>query len=259
MTKYIFGIVALILLVGGGCSSVAPNANEDSTVPTNIAKIQGDVVINMQGNNYSFSPNVINVKVGDKVVINFESKEGYHDFVVDEFSANTGRVNSGGKSSVSFIANKVGEFEYYCSVGNHRAKGMIGKLIVKAKEEIIVGDPIEEVVVLEKEEAVVSKSGIYENYTPEKLALAENYNVVLFFHASWCPSCRVLDKDLTKNLSDFPDDLVILKINYDDAKELRKKYKITTQHTLVQVDKSGNQITKWIGGNDLNYVISKIK
>jgi len=32
---------------------------------------------------------------------------------------------------VTFVADKAGEYEFYCSVGQHRANGMVGKLIVK--------------------------------------------------------------------------------------------------------------------------------
>jgi len=32
---------------------------------------------------------------------------------------------------VEFTADTPGEFEYYCSVGQHRANGQVGKLIVE--------------------------------------------------------------------------------------------------------------------------------
>ena len=56
-------------------------------------------------------------------------KEG--DMVVDEFNAATDKISEGGTASVTFVANKKGSFEYYCSVGNHRAQGMVGTLIVE--------------------------------------------------------------------------------------------------------------------------------
>ena len=34
-------------------------------------------------------------------------------------------------TSVTFIADQEGSFEYYCSVGNHREEGMVGTLIVE--------------------------------------------------------------------------------------------------------------------------------
>ena len=32
---------------------------------------------------------------------------------------------------VEFTVDKTGTFEYYCSVGQHRANGMVGNLIVE--------------------------------------------------------------------------------------------------------------------------------
>ena len=86
---------------------------------------------NVTGRNFSFSTTEIRVKKGDTVIINFESTDGFHDWVVDEFNAKTEQVNPGKKTTTQFIADKTGTFEYYCSVSIHRAAGMKGKLIVE--------------------------------------------------------------------------------------------------------------------------------
>lgn len=113
--------------------------------------------------------------------------------------------------------------------------------------------------VMEEADAVVAAGqGSYGPYDESKLAMAETGNVVLFFKASWCPSCRALDADIKASLSDIPADLTILEVDFDQSAELRQKYGVTTQHTLVQVDQSGNQITKWSGGSTLEDLVSKI-
>lgn len=86
---------------------------------------------NVDGVNFAFSTKEIRVKKGDTVTINFTSNGGLHDWTVNEFSARTERVNSGASSSVTFVADKAGTFEYYCSVGTHRQLGMVGSLIVE--------------------------------------------------------------------------------------------------------------------------------
>ena len=88
-------------------------------------------VFDLTGENFSFSESEIRVKKGDTVRINFESVDGFHDWTIDEFAANTDRVNTGGTASVEFVADKTGTFEYYFSVGNHRAQGIIGNLVVE--------------------------------------------------------------------------------------------------------------------------------
>ena len=54
-----------------------------------------------------------------------------HDFMIDEFEVATNQIGDGEEEEMEFVADKIGTFEYYCSVGNHRAQGMKGKLIVE--------------------------------------------------------------------------------------------------------------------------------
>jgi len=85
----------------------------------------------ISGKPFEFSQKEITVNRGDTVKINFRSENGMHDFVVDEFGAKTDTLQTGQSDTITFVADKTGTFEYYCSVGNHRAMGMKGNLIVK--------------------------------------------------------------------------------------------------------------------------------
>jgi nitrosocyanin len=84
----------------------------------------------VEGGMYYFTPKEITVNKGDTVKIVFTNKEGMHDFVIDEFNARTKIIQTGQTDTITFVADKAGTFEYYCSVGDHRAKGMKGMLIV---------------------------------------------------------------------------------------------------------------------------------
>ncbi len=83
------------------------------------------------GSNYSFDIKEIKAKIGDKIELTFKNQEGFHDWVVDEFSARTKQLPADSEETIEFIADKAGTFEYYCSVGSHRKMGMVGKLIVE--------------------------------------------------------------------------------------------------------------------------------
>ena len=83
------------------------------------------------GQNFSFTPSTITVKKGDKVKIIFKSGDMMHDLKIDELGVATKILRAGEQDSIEFIADKAGTFEYYCSVGNHRAMGMKGTFIVK--------------------------------------------------------------------------------------------------------------------------------
>jgi thiol-disulfide isomerase/thioredoxin len=116
----------------------------------------------------------------------------------------------------------------------------------------------EENTMLDKDDNMM-KVGSYEEYGADKLARAETGDVVLFFHASWCPSCRGLNTSIESNLKSIPEGVTILKTDYDKETELKKKYGVTYQHTLVQVDKDGNMIKKWSGGGSLDNLLSQIQ
>ena len=103
-----------------------------------------------------------------------------------------------------------------------------------------------------------SGSGFYEDYSPEKLSRAGNGYVVLFFKAPWCPTCRALDKNINEHIEDIPSDVSILKVDYDTSTDLKMKYKITYQHTFVQVDQNGELVKKWQGSPTLSDLLSEI-
>jgi plastocyanin len=84
------------------------------------------------GTNFSFAPSTLTVKKGDTVKITFVNSGGTHDLRIDEFpGAATKKIGSGQSETITFVADKAGSFEYYCSVGTHRAMGMRGTLVVQ--------------------------------------------------------------------------------------------------------------------------------
>lgn len=117
----------------------------------------------------------------------------------------------------------------------------------------------EEGAMMQKEEGTMMQKGSYQQYAPEKLALAENGKVLLFFHAPWCPICKPLDEEIKAKEAMLGEDVHILKVDFDTATELRKKYGVTIQHTFVQVDPKGNAIAKWSDASTLSQVLARIK
>lgn len=116
----------------------------------------------------------------------------------------------------------------------------------------------DDMMMMQKKDDSMMQAGSYEAYDSATLARANDGDVVLFFRASWCPTCRALDADLRDSLRDIPANVTILDVNYDTATQLRKKYGVTMQHTLVQVDADGTLLTKWSGGNTLESLLGKL-
>ena len=112
---------------------------------------------------------------------------------------------------------------------------------------------------MEKSDTMM-KAGSYEAYSPEKVMLASaTHDVVLFFRAGWCPTCRAVDADIKANLGNIPSSLTILDVNYDNSTALKQKYGVTYQHTFVQVDKDGNLIKKWSGSPTFSSLVAEVK
>lgn len=102
----------------------------------------------------------------------------------------------------------------------------------------------------ENPDAAMASAGSYTDYSAAALeTAAQKGKAVLFFHASWCPTCKAANEAFTTRTSEIPADVTILKTDYDAEKDLKARYGITYQHTFVQVDAEGNEITKWNGGD----------
>lgn len=93
------------------------------------------VPVSIEMDDYIFSPGEIEVKAGQKVVINLSNLRGNHDLVIDELQVRSQVLSPGGTQILEFTVPESAagqEFEFYCSVGSHRQMGMVGKLIVLA-------------------------------------------------------------------------------------------------------------------------------
>ncbi len=124
---------------------------------------------------------------------------------------------------------------------------------MKKNEATKTGDAIKH------DDAITKGSYIsYADYTAAQDKY-KDYKVVLYFHAPWCPTCQALDKNTNANLGAIPAKTVIVKTDYDSSNDLKKKYGVTYQHTLVQIDSSGNKIKKWSGSPELKDVLAEIQ
>lgn len=145
--KTLLIVVAVLLVLGGIYAFTSMNKGVEApsdtvgsvsnTMPLPDSQGVNEMVVTgeskvyvVEGDNYSFIPNVMNVKKGDRVKIVFKNKEGFHDLKIDEFGVATPQIKAGEEATVEFVADKVGSFDYYCSVGTHRKMGMVGKLNV---------------------------------------------------------------------------------------------------------------------------------
>ncbi len=151
-----------------------------------------------------------------------------------------------------------------------QAKMEQDKAVMKAKEDTASSEKA----AMEKdkkmdggkdEAAQMAKSDSrYVVYSKVAFDQAADKRRVLYFFANWCPICRPADASIKENASRIPQDLVVIRVNYNDSdtdqeeKDLEKKYGITYQHTFVQIDAKGNPVTKWNGGQ-IDELLANIK
>jgi nitrite reductase (NO-forming) len=130
--KYIIIIVLVVIAIGASFTFSPKSSVVPATVETAVDNTQEDVqVFDIKGLDYDYDIKEIRVRQGTVVQINFTNTEGFHDLVIDEFNVATKQIPVNQSETITFVADKAGTFEYYCSVGKHRANGMWGKLIVE--------------------------------------------------------------------------------------------------------------------------------
>ena len=107
-------------------------------------------------------------------------------------------------------------------------------------------------------------SSRYVQYSKAIFDQSKDLRRVLYFYATWCPSCKAANEDFSTNTNKIPKDVVVIRINYNDPdtdaeeKDLAKKYGITYQHTFIQIDANGKRLMKWNGGQT-DELIANIK
>jgi len=129
-----------------------------------------------------------------------------------------------------------------------------GETIVNSTDSMMKKD---ESMMQKNDEATMGNKSMSSRYiTYSNGALDQPFTTrrVLFFYASWCPTCKEADADFKVNANEIPEDVALIRVNYNDPetdqeeKDLAKKYFVTYQHTYVQIDDTGKEITKWNGG-----------
>lgn len=89
--------------------------------------------------------------------------------------------------------------------------------------------------------------------------LAAGNRVVLNFAADWCPSCQATFRDIQKNFRQIPEGVVLVFVDYDQARALRTRYGVTTQHTFVSLDARANKKDIWVGSRTLAAILARLE
>jgi thiol-disulfide isomerase/thioredoxin len=107
---------------------------------------------------------------------------------------------------------------------------------------------------------MMSTPGDYKPYTESELVHAkEGHHVIIFFNASWCPTCQSTVKDIEANLGKIAPNTHILSADYDKETALKQKYGVTMQHTFVEVNAKGDLLNKVSGLGTVDAINAYLK
>lgn len=116
---------------GSARKRLGPGSGEAPARTTDMNDTEQVRTINVEAGSFYYTPNEIRVKKGEKIKLVLNSVDMMHDFVIDELDVKIPVTKSGSSATVEFTAETAGSFEYYCSVGQHRASGQVGTIIVE--------------------------------------------------------------------------------------------------------------------------------
>ena len=107
-------------------------------------------------------------------------------------------------------------------------------------------------------EDAVDDSGQYIEWSEEAFEANSDQQRWLYFHAEWCPECRALEADIKANLSDIPAGVIIFKIEYDDHQDLRQRWQVLSQTTVISVDTQGEKVQEVLAVGSKNNLAAVI-
>lgn len=138
--KFLLFIVFLILAVGGYFLVAKFFVKQDKSLVenkmptgqlTNVKETEVVKEFTLTAKQWSFDPEEIRVKQGDKVRLKISSVDVEHGFFLPDFDVNV-KLMPGKEKTVEFTADKKGEFTFFCNVlcGTGHSD-MNGKLVVE--------------------------------------------------------------------------------------------------------------------------------
>lgn len=129
--KLVYISIIVILVLIGVYALLNFNNGEkiNSTTIPSTAEFSGEIKeFNITANNWKFTPQTITVNQGDKVILNIKSIDATHGISLNNFGISE-QLNPGEEKTIEFIANKKGEFSFFCNVycgqGHSEMKGML--------------------------------------------------------------------------------------------------------------------------------------
>ena len=94
-----------------------------------ISNLQSQKLHTINAGNYYYQPSSLTIEQGDTV--KFVNQGGYHDVAVTAGPESLSLPACSGPCTIGILVfNKVGNYDYICTIGSHASQGMVGTIIV---------------------------------------------------------------------------------------------------------------------------------
>jgi len=134
---FLFAVIALIILVGVGLALIkrggiekAGIKEENTLLRNGVNPVRSDVSngvkeFTIDAFRFGYNPNIVTIKKGGRVRLSINNTDTKHGIRIPDLGIS-------GNESLEFVADKVGEFNWYCNkyCGDGHSQ-MQGKLIVE--------------------------------------------------------------------------------------------------------------------------------
>jgi len=125
MKKYLLVLSAIFIVGCGNSTALVPELDEGvaSTFSTGQEKVAVERVISITAERFTFTPDVIRIKKGEKIRFEVDNKDTTHNFFIPELNVSSDEV---------VVFDKPGEYAFscanFCGAGHG---GMGGTIIVE--------------------------------------------------------------------------------------------------------------------------------
>lgn len=86
-----------------------------SLLPTSVEAIDSEVIVPIEASQYAYEPSVIEVQLGQRVVLELSSSDVVHGIYLDGYDLQVA-ADPGQTARLSFVADQPGSFRLRCSV-----------------------------------------------------------------------------------------------------------------------------------------------
>ena len=133
----LLGLIGAVLITSGCMDSTQEEPVDDMDMPEESggSEVSADRTVTISGGpGIEYNTSEVNVEAGETVRFIYTHEGGRHDLVLEENGQRVAGTEvlttEGATGSFTYTFEEGGNYQFYCSVGTHRAQGMEGNIVL---------------------------------------------------------------------------------------------------------------------------------